>query len=77
MADSQQINRLIQMLSQRMGAPEGEIRSAVESSNYSRLLDRMDPKRAGELESILSDENKAREFLSSPQAKAIIKRLMG
>ena len=77
MADTEQINRLIKMLSERMGTPEGEIRSAVESSNYSSLLSRMEPSQAGQLESILSDEESAKKFLSTPQAKAIIKRLMG
>ena len=77
MADSKQIDKLIQMLSERMGAPENEIRSALENSNYSRLLNRMDPAQASKLESVLSDEKSASDFLNSPQAKAIIKRLMG
>ena len=77
MADSKQIDKLIQMLSERMGAPEREIRSALENSNYSRLLNRMDPAQASKLESVLSDEKSASDFLNSPQAKAIIKRLMG
>lgn len=77
MADQQQINALIRKLSERMGTPENEIRSAVESSNYSRFLQKMDPAQAKQVETLLSDENSARQFLNSPQAKAIIKRLMG
>ena len=77
MADQQQINQLIQKLSERIGTPESEIRSAVESSNYSRFLSRMDPAQAKQVEEILGDEAKARQFLNSPQAKAILKRLMG
>lgn len=77
MADREQINALIKKLSERMGTPEGDIRSAVEGSDYSRLLSRMDDKQAQQIESILGDEEKAKQFLNSPQAKAIIKRLMG
>lgn len=77
MADQQQINQLIQKLSERMGTPESEIRSAVERSDYSRFLSRMDPAQAKQVEALLSDEQSARQFLNSPQAKAIIKRLIG
>ena len=77
MADQEQINKLIQKLSERMGTPESELRSAVESSNYSRFLSKMDPAQAKQVEDILGDEQSARAFLNSPQAKAIIKRLMG
>ena len=77
MADNEQINKLIKKLSERMGTPEDDIRSAVQSSNYSKLLSRMDPAQAKQIEDILSDEASAKQFLNSPQAKAIIKRLMG
>ena len=77
MADQAQIDKLIRKLSERMGTPESEIRSAVGSANYSRFLSRMDPAQAKQVEDILSDEEKARQFLGTPQAKAILKRLMG
>lgn len=77
MADREQIDKLIKKLSERMGTPESDIRSAVESSNYSRFLSKMDPAQAKQVEDILGDEQRAREFLNSPQAKAVLKRLMG
>ena len=77
MADKEQISMLIKKLSERMGTPESDIRDAVENSNYSRLLSRMDPAQAKQIEEVLGDEESAKKFLSSPQAKAIIKRLMG
>lgn len=77
MADKEQIDKLIKKLSERMGTPESDIRNAVQHSNYSKLLSRMDPAQAAQIESVLSDEQAAKQFLSSPQAKAIIKRLMG
>ncbi|WP_316607878.1 hypothetical protein [uncultured Ruminococcus sp.] len=77
MADQAQINTLIKKLSERMGTPESEIRSAVEGSSYSKLLNRLPGDKARQMEELLGDEDKAREFLNSPQAKAVIKRIMG
>lgn len=77
MADNEQIAKLIHKLSERMGTPESELKSALEGSNYSKLLSRMPAEQAGQLEHILNDEQAARQFLNSPQAKAIIKRIMG
>ncbi len=77
MADKEQIAKLIKKLSERMGTPESEIQSAVQNSNYQKLLSRMDASQAQKIEEMLGDEEAARQFLNSPQAKAIIKRLMG
>ena len=77
MADKEQIAKLIKKLSERMGTPESEIQSAVNNSNYGKLLSKMDAKQAAQVEAKLNDEQAAKQFLSSPQAKAIIKRLMG
>ena len=77
MADKEQINKLIKQLSERMGTPESEIRGAVESSSYMKLLNRLPADQARQFGEILADEDKAKAFLNSPQAKAIIKRIMG
>ena len=77
MADHQQIDILIKKLSERMGTPESEIKSAVNNSSYAKLLEKLPSDKARQMEDILGDENKAKEFLNSPQAKAIIKRIMG
>ena len=77
MADNQQIDILIKKLSERMGTPENEIKSAVSNSSYAKLLNKLPSDKARQMEEILNDEDKAKEFLNSPQAKAIIKRIMG
>ena len=77
MADKAQIDVLIKKLSERMNTPENEIRSAVDRSSYAGLLSKLPSDKARQIEEILGDEDKAREFLNSPQAKAIIKRIMG
>lgn len=77
MADNQRIDVLIKKLSERMGTPESEIKNAVNNSSYSKLLERLPSDKARQMEDILGDEEKAKAFLNSPQAKAIIKRIMG
>ncbi|MBQ3285116.1 MAG: hypothetical protein IJH40_05690 [Ruminococcus sp.] len=77
MADHEQINILIKKLSERTGTPENEIKDAVGKSSYGKLLNRLPSDKAKQMEEILNDEAKAKEFLNSPQAKAIMKRIMG
>ncbi len=77
MADNEQIAKLIKKLSERTGTSESEIQNAVQNSNYKKLLSKMDASQAQKVEALLSDEQAAQQFLNSPQAKAIIKRLMG
>ena len=77
MADQEQMNRLISILSARSGTPESEIRSSLARSDLSRLLSGMDPAAAQQATKLLSDEQSARAFLNTPQAKALIKRLTG
>ena len=77
MADHEQINILIKKLSERTGTPENEIKDAVGKSSYGKLFNRLPSDKAKQMEEILNDEAKAKEFLNSPQAKAIMKRIMG
>ena len=77
MADNEQINQLIKKLSERMGTHESEIKNAVNSSSYGKLLQKLPAAKANRMQEILGDEQKAKEFLNSPQAKAVIKRIMG
>ena len=77
MADHEQINILIKKLSERTGTPENEIKDAVGKSSYGKLLNRLPSDKAKQMEEILNDEANAKEFLNSPQAKAIMKRIMG
>ena len=76
MADKEQITRLIRMLSERTGTPESELNKAVSSGDFSRVLSGMNPAQAKQAQALLGDEQSAKQFLNSPQAKALIKRLM-
>ncbi len=77
MADNAQIERMISALSERMNTPAADIRNALEGGSLHKLVQKMDRKQSDKIESILNDEEKAKAFLSTPQAQAIIKKLMG
>ncbi len=77
MANNEQINSLINQLSQRLNADSDEVRDALEKGNLTRVLSNMDSRQAEKISQILSDEEQSRKVLSSPQAQALIKKLMG
>ena len=77
MADNIQIEKLIKKLSERTGKSENEIMRAVQNADYGKLIGGMDPVQSAKLQEVLGDERAAKQFLNSPQAKALLKRLMG
>lgn len=77
MADKEQIDKLISMVSSRLGANEDEVRGAVEGGKYEKILTKMSPEQVKGFQNVLSDEESAKKFLSTPQAQAIIRKLMG
>lgn len=77
MANNEQINSLINQLSQRLNANSDDVKSALQKGNLDKVLKNMDPKQAQKISDILSDEQEAKKVLSTPQAQALIKKLMG
>lgn len=77
MADNAQIERMLLSLSQRLDTPVADIRSALEGGSMHKLISKMDKKQSDKIEEILSDEEKAKKLLSTPQAQALMKKLMG
>ncbi|MBQ4128874.1 MAG: hypothetical protein IJD68_03780 [Ruminococcus sp.] len=77
MANNEQINSLINQLSQRLNADSTQVREALDRGNLTKLLSNMDKKQADKISAILSDEQEAKKVLESPQAQALIKKLMG
>ena len=77
MADNAQMERMLQALSLRLDTPVADIRSALEGGSLQKLVSKMDKKQSDQIEAILNDEQKAKQFLSTPQAQAIMKKLMG
>ncbi len=77
MANNEQINSLINQLSERLGADSSQVRDALQKGNLDRVLQNMDQSQAQKIGAILSDPEQSKKVLSTPQAQALIKKLMG
>ena len=77
MANNEQINSLINQLSQRLNADSTQVKEALQKGNLDKVLMNMDQKQAQKISSILSDPEASKKVLSTPQAQALIKKLMG
>ncbi|MBR2714601.1 MAG: hypothetical protein IKB73_00130 [Ruminococcus sp.] len=77
MANKEQIDSMINMLSQRLNADSTQVKDALQKGKLDKVLENMDKKQADKISSILSDPKEAQKILSTPQAQALIKKLMG
>lgn len=77
MANNEQINSLIDMLSERLNADSSQVREALQKGNLDKVLQNMNPAQAQKIGDILSDPEESKKVLSTPQAQALIKKLMG
>lgn len=73
MADN--MNKLISELSKKLGVSENNIKNAVQNGNVDNILKSSNTSQAKQVESILSDPEKTKKLLNSPQAKALMKLL--
>lgn len=77
MANNEQMNSMIEMLSQRLNAEPTQVKDALEKGKLDKVLMNMDSKQAQKISAILSDPEQSKKVLSTPQAQALIKKLMG
>lgn len=69
------INKLLSSLSKQLGVSENQIKNAAKSGNVEDMLKNADAQQSAKIQSVLSDPQKAKELLNSPQAQALIKLL--
>ncbi len=77
MSDNQNVNPAIKKLSEILGCSEEEIKSAVRSGKPEGILKSMDRNRAQQVDKIMSDPDKCKRIMESPQAQQLIKKLFG
>ncbi len=77
MANNEQMNSLINQLAQRLNANTADVQAALKKGNFDKVLQNMDQKQAQKISDILSDPEQSKKILQSPQAQALIKKLMG
>ena len=72
---SENINNLLSQLSKKLGVSSNEITSAAQKGDVQSLLKNADSEEAKRFNAVLSDPEKTKQVLNSPQAKAIMKLL--
>lgn len=72
---SENINNLLSQLSKKLGVSSNEITSAAKNGDVQSLLKNADSEEAKQFNAVLSDPEKTKQVLNSPQAKAIMKLL--
>ncbi len=76
MADKN-INNILNELSGKLGMSQQQVENAAKSGNIKNLLKNADENQTKQIESILSDPEKTKKLLESPQAQALLKLFGG
>lgn len=71
------IDKLISNLSKQLGVSENQIKNAAQKGDVNDMLKNADSNQTDKIKSVLSDPEKTKEILNSPQAQALIKLLGG
>ena len=77
MSDNKKVNKLLGEVSKKYGISKEQLESAAQSGNIENLLKNTTPNQSKQIESVLSDPEKAKKLLQSPQAQALMKLLGG
>ena len=77
MSDNKKVNKLLGEVSKKYGISKEQLESAAQSGNIENLLKNKNPNQSKQIESVLSDPEKAKKLLQSPQAQALMKLLGG
>lgn len=77
MSDNKKVNKLLGEVSKKYGISKEQLESAAQSGNIENLLKNTNPSQSKQIESVLSDPEKTKKLLQSPQAQALMKLLGG
>lgn len=72
-----QLNLLAKMAKQKTGMDVNQMKQSVENGTLDNILGQMDPAAANQLKKVLTDKGAAQQLLNTPEAKELIKKLMG
>lgn len=77
MINNSEINNLLNGLSERLNTTPEQLRANLEKGNLGSVVSKMSSGQAKRLQKILDNPEQSEKILNSPQAQAIIKKLMG
>lgn len=72
-----QIQDIINSLSKRLGENPDKLKQNAQSGDIGKILNQMDRKQAQKVQNILNDKEQTERLLKTPQAQALLKKLMG
>ena len=74
--DSKAMNALMNAAAKSLGTTPEQLKEQIDSGSLQRTLSGMNNARAAQLSAALSDPKSAERIMNTPQAKALIKKLM-
>ncbi|MGN1132588.1 MAG: hypothetical protein ACI4RL_06740 [Ruminococcus sp.] len=77
MINNSEINNLLNGLSERLNTSPEQLKANLEKGNLDSVVSKMSSGQAKRLQKILDNPEQSEKILNSPQAQAIIKKLMG
>ncbi len=74
--NQEQMYALLQFVSRRLNVTPAELARALSGDGLEGLTARLSPENAARLQAMMGDRAKAQQLLDSPQAQALIRRLL-
>ena len=74
---NENLQDLINTASQRLGTTPENLKKARQQGNVQNLLNQLDGEQAKKVQQILNDKEASQKLLNTPQAQALLKKLMG
>lgn len=70
------LNKIIEEMSKKSGQPKQEIEDILNSKSLDSVKGKMSPEKAAKLQEIISNREEAERLLQTPQARALMKKLL-
>lgn len=75
--DPKQVNGLLGAISKKIGVPQEQLRSEFEAGKFDSALNAMSPGDAAKFRQAVNNPQLVEKLMSTPQAKALYKKLSG
>lgn len=75
--NNENLQNLINTASQRLGTSPDKLKKASQQGNVQDLLSGLSNDQAKKVQQVLNDKEASQKLLNSPQAQALLKKLMG
>ena len=75
--DKDKMNGLLQAVSKKIGIPPEQLKNELESCKFDKALSSMNKNDAEKFKTVLGNPQLLEKMMSSPQAKALYKKLSG